>query len=342
MDTLQRGRPDSSWPAARRCLGIINRLQQGPATKEELITAIYRREHPHVNHDLLLERFDKDKARLQERFGIKICYDKTVKAYVLAEWQRPLLNLPDDNLATLAFLADTFQPDSPHAPAVHQLIERLQSWLPPERQNKVQKIAGQQPTPDLRLRDSQPIPPDVWDTVIEAWQAKQELQFEYLSSQHEDSQPRHHRVQPWQVDFTPRGHWRLRGYCLHNDGPHGPWQPNDYFHYRLSRILSGSAKVLPQKLPPIPPQGRPRQVSFALSPQIARFGISQRHELIDPPNLSRDDNGWTLVQGHTYDVFDLARNLLYYGGHCRVYGGRELLREMKTLVATLTETYREN
>lgn len=335
-----RGSSESYWHVARRCLAVINRLQQGPATKEELLSSIYRIEDAHASQSALSTRFDNDKSRLWQKFQVRIRYDKLVKGYVLVEWERPLLNLSDDDLATLAFLSETFQSDAPRGLEVAQLIDRLVSWLPEERQKRFRRASGQQATVDLRLRDSEPIAMDVWEAVHKAWQAKQELSFDYHSSQHDDGLPRQHHVQPWDLTFTERGHWRLRGYCLFNDGPNGPWHPNQYIHYRLSRIAPGSAKVLPRKLPPIRPHGRPFQVIFELASQIARFGVSQRQELIGSPTLLEMDEGWVRVTGKTHDVFDLARNLLYYGRYCRVLGGPELLEEMRRLAQELGEIYR--
>ncbi|MEZ4644808.1 MAG: WYL domain-containing protein [Chloroflexota bacterium] len=330
---------ESTWHVVRRCLTVLNRLQIGAASKQELLKTIYMPDSPKASIATLNKRFDNDKIRLWEHLGVRVCYDRQAKGYVIAEWERPLLNLSDNNLTILAFLSDTFQSDAPRGLEVAQLIDQLISWLPEERQKRFRWASGQQATADLRLRDSEPITADVWKIVHEAWQAKQELRFDYLSSQHDDGQPREHHVQPWDLDFTDRGHWRLRGYCLFNDGPNGPWHPNTYFNYRVSRIIPDSAQVLPRKLPPIRPNGRPLEVIFELSPQIARFGVSQRRELIDPPTLMELDEGWVRVTGKTHDVFDLARNLLYYGRHCRVLGGQELLREMRGLVSGLAEIY---
>ncbi|MCP4418629.1 MAG: WYL domain-containing protein, partial [Chloroflexi bacterium] len=252
---------------------------------------------------------------------------------------RPLLNLPDADIQTLAFLADTFQPDSPHAPQVQRLIDTLLNWLPPERQRIYQKAAGQLPDIDLRLRDSDEIAPDVWTAVLEAHNAKQQLSFDYLSSSHADGILRQHIVEPWYFYFSDRGHYRLRAYCLFNDGPHGPWHPNDYINYRVSRIVPGSARVLPTKLPPTPRAAKPYQVIYELAPEIGRFGVSHRPELIGEPALMEMDEGWVRVEGKTHDIFQLARNLLYYGANCRVLGGRELLREMRKLAAGLAEIY---
>lgn len=334
-----RGHPESSWLVARRCLAIVNRLQQGVATKQELITAVYQPSDPEQNWKTLSKRFENDKERLRHRLHVPIRYDKTLKGYVLEGEKRPLLNLPDADIQTLAYLADTFQSNTPANTEVHQLIDRLVSWLPTERQKLIQKVTGQQPTADLRLRDSEEIPLDVWNAVLEGWQARHEIQFDYLSGRHEDGILRQHHIQPWDFEFTERGHWRLRGYCLFNDGPNGPWKPMDYWPYRLSRIVSGSVEILPRKLPEIRPFGKPRQVIYELAPAIARFGVSQRKELIGEPTITAQENGWTRVEGRTHDVFNLARNLLYYGANCHVLGGDELLREMRGLVAGLVEIY---
>jgi predicted DNA-binding transcriptional regulator YafY len=330
---------ESTWHVARRCLAVLNRLQTGAVSKQELLKTIYAPDSPHATISTLSKRFDNDKIRLWENLGVRVRYDSQAKGYVIAEWERPLLNLPDQDLTTLAILVDTFQSDAPHSLEVAQLIDRLVSWLPEERQKQFRQASGQQATADLRPRDSEPITQDVWDAVHGAWQAKQELSFDYRSAQHGDGLPRQHHVQPWDLTFTERGHWRLRGYCLFNDGPNGPWHPNQYINYRLSRIVPGSAELLPRKLPPIRPNGRPFVVIFELAPQIARFGVSQRRELIDPPTLMEMDEGWVRVTGKTHDVFDLARNLLYYGRHCRVLGGPELLREMRQLARELYEIY---
>ncbi len=337
------GKAESSWQVARRCLAIVRRLQQGPARKNSLLDAVYLSEgddaYGHVTGKALNKKFHEDKKRLRGNLYIGVGYSKEAGGYVLEGWERPLLNLPDTHIKTLAYLSDTFQPDSPHAPEVHQLIDQLVDWLPQERQKLFKRLSGQQPTADLRLRDSEAITPNVWNAVLEAWQAKQELQFDYHSSQHDDRLPRQHHIQPWDLYFTDRGHWHVRGFCLFNDGPNGPWHPNDYINYRVSRIVPGSVRILPRKLPGVRPNGRPRDVLFELAPSIARFGVSQRKELIGEPTILQLDDGWMRVEGRTHDIFDLARNLLYYGKNCRVLGGKELLREMRKLITDLAKVY---
>lgn len=334
-----RGSSESPWLVARRCLAVINRLQQGSASKEDLLTAVYQTPDAPIDPKIAANRFEKDRERLCAFLNTPIHYEKAVGGYVLGERERPLLNLSDAHIETLSYLTDTFQPDSPHATEVHQLIDQLIDWLPPERQKLYKRLSGQQPIADLRLRDSEEIAPDVWETVLEAWQAKQEIQFDYRSSQHDDGALRQHHIQPWDLYFTDRGHWHVRGYCLFNDGPNGPWHPNDYINYRLSRIAPKSVEILSRRLPGVRPNGRLREAIFELAPIVARFGVSIRKELNDEPQILPLADDWVRVTGKTTDVFNLSRNLLYYGRYCRVLGGPELLAEMRKLASELTEIY---
>jgi predicted DNA-binding transcriptional regulator YafY len=64
-----------------------------------------------------------------------------------------------------------------------------------------------------------------------------------------------------------------------------------------------------------------------------------RKELVGEPEMLPLDGGWVRVSGKTTDVFNLSRNLLYYGKNCRVLGGKELLAEMRKLARELAEIY---
>lgn len=330
---------ESRWLAIRRCLAMALRLQRGPAGKAELLAAVYaaegREAYGLATGRALNRRFEGDKRRLREHLKLDVRYDAAAGGYVIRRADRPLIDLADDDLVTLAWLADTFGPHSPRAEDVGRLIDRLAGRLPDERRERFQRLAGTLPTADLRLRDDEPIPADAWQVVVAA-KGRQEITFDYRT--HEGILERH-QLQPWDVHFTDRGHWRLLGYCLVCDSEAGREEPRDYRHYRLSRIVGGTARVLPRVLPPVRPRGRPRRVVFEMSPRIARFGISARRELLDEPTISPAADGWLRVEGQTLDVFDLARNLLYYGAHCRVLGGPELLAEVRGLVGALEELY---
>ncbi len=330
---------ESTWYVARRCLALVNRLQQGPTSRSTLLDEIYRQEDGAVELATLVKRFENDKQRLWDKLQIRIRYDRSVKGYIIAEWERPLFNLPDSHLKTLAFLADTFQPDTPNGSAVQDLVAILLGQMENGRRRVYDRARGVSPDIELRLRDSEEIALDVWEAVQYAYQHQQQLEFDYLSSQHADGQIRHHLVEPRGFYFTRRGHYRLRGFCLFNHGPNGRWHPNNFIHYRLSRIVPGSAKVLPQKISPLPRSIRPYLVIYELAPEIARLGISPQPELVGEPTILQMDGGWVRVESQTHDIFELARNLLYYGANCHVLGGKELLTEMRELVKGLSEVY---
>lgn len=338
----RRGARESEWLVLRRCLALLRRVQQGPANKDQLVAAVCAEigadAYGGASGRALAERFHRDKQRLFSHLGVRLRYDASAGGYVIGELTQPLLSLPEGLLKTLAFLADTFQPGAPHADGVQQLVETLIAWSDDERRLIFNRARGLLPDIDLRERDEEPISADVWQRVLAARDMRQQIRFRYRSSRHEDSAARIHVVEPRRIYFSERGHYRLDGYCLYNEGPHGSWRPERYFAYRLSRIVPGSVEILPRRWLPVRTH-RPYAVIYELSPEITRFGVSPRPELIAPPDISSAGDGWTRVEGQTHDVFHLARNLLYYGDRCRVLGGPELRREVEELVEGLAGVY---
>jgi hypothetical protein len=334
---------ESPWLVARRCLAILRRAQQGPAGKQELLAAVYAAEgeeaYGHARGGALQSKFAKDIARIRDHLDVGLRYNRRIDGYVIEDLERPLLDLPDAQLETLAFLSETFREGTPHAPEVRQLIDTLLPWLSEERRRIVERAQGLLDV-DLRQRDSDEIAPDVWTAVQTANSERRQLAFDYLSSTYEDGVPRHHVVEPWERYFdTGRGHYYLRAYCLWRDGPDGPSEPHAYRHYRLGRIQAGSATVLPAKLPPAPRAARRYPAIYQLAPEIARLGVSRQPALLGEPQVGEGADGWVEVRGQTDDLFLLSRNLLYYGPNCRVLGGKELLAEMRKLVRGLAEIY---
>lgn len=93
----KRGNPESSWLAARRCLAILLRLQQSPATKQQLLDFVSQwvdsESIQNKTPKAINRQFEEDKRRLVENFGIKICYSSSEKGYIIDWWERPFLNL---------------------------------------------------------------------------------------------------------------------------------------------------------------------------------------------------------------------------------------------------------
>ena len=59
--------------------------------------------------------------------------------YFFRDVELPLLDLPDEDLTTLAWLEQTFQPNSPQHNAVTGLLERLRLYLSPERRGQIER-----------------------------------------------------------------------------------------------------------------------------------------------------------------------------------------------------------
>lgn len=77
-----RGKADSSWLVARRCLALVNRLMAGVATKAELMDTV-QAEFPEEPYLANPKRFENDKSRLREKLGVVVRYSKEENGYVL-------------------------------------------------------------------------------------------------------------------------------------------------------------------------------------------------------------------------------------------------------------------
>ena len=77
--------------------------------------------------------------RIRSKLGIKLYFDRQAGGYVIKDTWLPLLDLPDEDLATIAWLEQTFDHDSPQHDEVHALLGRLRSYLAPERRAKIER-----------------------------------------------------------------------------------------------------------------------------------------------------------------------------------------------------------
>jgi len=337
---MSRGKRESHWQVMRRCLAVIRRVQRGPATAQELIQAVQDAEgadaYGGVQGQALLRKLEKDLKRIREHLLIDLYFDRGIGRYVIRDLWMPLLDLPDEDLATIAWLEETFDHDSPQHDEVHGLLGRLRFYLSPERQAVIERCRTAL-TVDLRRRDEDEIQAEVWEGLTRALMSRQSVEFSYLSPQQEDQEPRRHVVDPYERFFdTVRGHYYLKGWCHYTDGPLGQYTQQKYFYYRLGRVRD--LRVLPDKLPPIPPSAPRYRVEYVLTPRVARLGVT-RHRGIDVEEVERREDGSAVVRGTTEDVFWAARTLLHYGPNCRVLGGPELLREMRALMRRMWEIY---
>ena len=338
---MLRGTRESHWLVIRRCLAIVRRVQRGPARWEELVQAVLAQAGPeaygNATGQALHRRLENDLRRIRDCLSLDLGYDRRTGGYeIRGVWQVPLLDLPDENLATIAWLEETFGLDSPQHDEVHALLGRLKLYLGTERLGALERCRTALAL-DLHPRDEDRIAPAVWDGLARALLERRQVELLYLSPQYEDGQPRRHVVDPHRHYFdTTRGHYYLHAYCRSVQGPQGREEPCRYVDYRVGRILE--LKVLPHKLSPVAPAAPRYVVEYELAPEVARTGVT-RPQRIEVEKIERRENGSALVRGETDSLFWAVRSLLHYGPTCRVVGGPEMVREMEAVVRKMAEVY---
>ncbi len=339
-------RRETSIAVMRRSIAALRRLQRGPASKSELIEAMEIAEpdsYYEVSGRALDKRFEGDKRRLQEIFGLKLRYSRATAQYELVEIWEPVLDFPDDALQTMVFLQQTFGPAAPNYENVQRFLGLIASYLPPERRGVVE---SQRQTLAISWgqRDDDVLAPQVEEKLQKALLERRLVTFDYLSPAYPDERHRQHTVEPWEKFFDPQwGHYYLRGYCRSIREPDGNiTQPRQYYHYRLGRISNVS--VLPDKLSWRPPTALEKLLVYRLAPQIARHGNVTQHVGITITRTEIQPDGAVVVYAQTESLWWALRILLHYGATCEILGGPEALAEMRQIVGELADLYglREN
>lgn len=327
----------------RRCLAMIRRVQRGPTDLRGLVKTVLEAEgeeaygssqelmSPDLVHD--------DLARIRNNLYVNIRADPVTREYAIQELDRPLLDLPDEDLATIAWLQQTFNPNSPRHREVWGLLERLRFYLAPERRLKIE----QQRTAlvlELAQQDDDRISAEVELKLQEALARRLQVEFDYLSPQNETGQSRRHVVDVFEPPrFEPTlGHYYLRGWCHYNVGPEDRFDVGAYVPYRLGRV--SNLHFTSSRLPPSPPKARRYTVEYWLSAQIARQGVTRRR-WIDIETIEQQTNKEVMVRGFTDDIFFAVQELMHYRYHCRVLGGLELLEQMTETVRKMAELYQQ-
>lgn len=337
---MARGSRSSDWQVMRRCLAIICRVQRGPCDWRALVEAVCAVDGPEAYGEVtgatLHRRVQNDLQRIREHLLIEIGFSHQAGGYVIRDIWLPLLDLPDDDLLTLAWLERVFDLQSPQHDEVQGLIDRLRSYLDPQRRGMLDRQSRSVQL-ELIRRDDEEICPTLLERLGHALTHRQRIEFDYLSPTYADGVPRRHRVDPQHCWFdTTRGHFYLQGWCHYSEGPSGREDCADYRTFRLGRI--SNLAILPDKLPPTLPPARRYAVIYELAAEIARGGVS-RHAHIDIHSIERQPDDSALVHGTTESVFWATQELIHYRHRCRVLGGAELLHEMRRTVRKMSELY---
>jgi len=334
-----RGSPENSWLAARRCLAIVRRLQQGPADKKELLQVVQNtipEAYTQSTEKAQDRSFERDLENLRKRLHAKIEWDHRLRAYYLVD-PGPFarFDLPENALTAIAFLLETFGPNS----GAHEILQPLLNFLEKTLSSEQLRRLDRQDSP-LRLNlsrlDSGTISPLVWEKVRYAVQQRRIIEFEYLSPQHKHPEPRRHRVEPDELQFE-RGHYYLKGFCLRWQNPQGYKGGGRPFSYRRDHILSKDFELLPDRVKVDQRRQRLMPIRYRVAPRLWRSGLTRHFEemIASEP----DSEGWVEIQAKTDDLFQAHRTLLAYGELCQVLDPPELVEKMVTAVVSMAKLY---
>ncbi len=335
------GLRDSQWYVLRRCLAIIRRVQRGPTDWRGLVEAVLSEEQEAYGQKDELSKPDllhDDLRRIRTHLFVDIRADPRTKEYFINGLERALLDMPTEDIATLAWLEQAFGPNSPRHEAVQQFLGRLRFYLSDERRRELER----QRTAlilELGQQDDDRLSPEVELKLQEALARRLQVEFDYFSPQNETGQPRRHVVdifEPPRFEAT-LGHYYVRGWCHYNAGQTERFDVGAYVPYRLGRM--SNVRFTSNRLPASPPPAKRYQVVYWLSAKIARQGVTRRR-WIDIETFERQADESVIVHGVTDDVFFAVQELMHYRHHCQVRGGPEVLARMQATVQKMADLYK--
>lgn len=322
-----------------RCLTLLARLLRGPAHAVELLkitaqsTEKYEDSFKVLENSALNRRFEEDRGRLKAWFGCEWDYDRKTTIYTLTAVNNPLFDLPNKALRGLAFLQTTFSGENvPMSQEVIALFDALLRIMPTDRREDLQRERGLLEL-NLNPRDKDLIPDEVMGAVRRACANHQQLEFAYWASSQTDGKPRIHCVEPRRYYFE-NGHYYLEAYCLETNGPKGKVPQNEMRRYRLGRMAE--AHLLPTRFIPGRRSIKHYELVYELSPEIARLGVTEH---FPDSVVELHEDGSALIRTISLMLFFDLRTLLHYGPGCRVIGGDEAVKEMKTMVIQMYQRY---
>jgi len=333
----------SKWDTFLRSLALLQRLQQGPATTDELVTfacATVREDIYPESETAQRAAFKHDVAHLKNRLKAQVAFDKkiTKKYFLTNPGPFGMLSLSTDSLRGLALLARDFSNGLGERVYIRALMDEIIGRLDPA----TRRLLEHQPeTLSLAVKqfvDKGEIRPKVWETVQRSIEKRRKLCFRLLSPRYEDQQPIYFEVAPVRLRYQD-GHWYLRAWSLLRRTTSGEELRGEpaYIRFRLNYILDDEYLRPSPTVIPAPFRTPPRiLVHYLLKPEIGRGEISHHFAETD---IKHHEDGSAEVRGFTEDMWEAARLLLSYGEGCVVLGGDDVLREVRRRVQGMAKNY---
>lgn len=333
MPRTTGGDKRSSWLTFQRRLFLVRRLIRSPACGPELIAAARTAFDEEIYPPDAGAALRHDLAALRREFDCTIHYQPGVGYLLDHPGQLALIDLPDTELDALAFLLNNLAASAlPNAPHVSALLGRVIALLPEERRRALKSSATHP-----RLDSPKPLAGPDGDVLRRLMDAlgRHEVSFVYHSPLNPGLSE--HHVAPYDLTYRD-GFTYLEAFCLECRDETAALERR-YVFYRLDRIVPGTFKRLPRRLPP----GRlPRQlyrIRYWLAPELARrrdFAV-----WFADTRVSFTPDGGAIVEGQTTDLWLARQILLRYREHCRVLEPPELVEMIRETLEHMCAVYGE-
>jgi predicted DNA-binding transcriptional regulator YafY len=336
---LEKWIMERNWDAMKRALMILRFLRQEPADKTTLIHLV-RQAMPEAytedNEKAQSRTFERDLENVRYRLGAEVVWDPGLRQYTLRDpGSFVQAALPSEALNGLAFLMDSFTTSEEIQAVIRPLLQWVEQAIPTEQ---LRRMTHHQVPLQLNIQriSEQDVHSEVWEKVIYAIRNRRIIEFFYTSPHHEKTEPRRHRVEPYEHYFR-NGHFYMKAYCLRWVAPNsfegGKFWANPY---RLNYI-SPNEFIMLGSFVHREKQARMVPICYKLSPQIVRGGISRyfaNMEVGEP-----DEDGWVEVTASTDNEFEAYRTLLAYGNQCVVLEPPSLVDRLRKVVQSLHYHY---
>jgi hypothetical protein len=328
-----------------RRLTIVSLLCTQPLTRQQLINAVRRQLGDAAYGTDSAQALRRDLHAITADFACELREDADGRLRLTDLGLLAVTTLSNADLHTFAGLQRLFPP--PAAPTdadpshllfdqrVGRLLEQLLRHLPPAARSTVD---GSRPSLRIAGLSARSYRPELAQLInrLERECRRHRISFDYRSL-HVDAQKHvRHTVDPYEILFR-EDRFYLNAFMLENSLDRR--FQRQWTEYRVDRIvptITVHQIAVPLDRPPRPTQ----TVVYRLDPSVARradFTI-----LISGPAQieQHTDGSATVTVETTDDLWQVCRQMLRYGRHCRVLAPAALVSDIREHLAALAEAYR--